>query len=165
MKNKNSTRYFSSQQEKKIAKTVGGRLQPNSGATLFKKGDIQTDKWLYEAKTCMKEQQQFTIKKEWLDKLKQEAFGMKKEFFALVFNFGTKNGENFYILNERIFKQVLDLLEELEELESKFMSTDEERLVTDNINLAYKIAWLYYKKSNFRFELEELQSVALLRIN
>ena len=45
------------------------------------------------------------------------------------------------------------------------MSTDEERLVTDNINLAYKIAWLYYKKSNFRFELEELQSVALLRIN
>ena len=114
--NKNSTRYFSSQQEKKISKTVGGRLQPNSGATLFKKGDIQTDKWLYEAKTCIKEQKQFTIKKEWLDILKKEAFGMKKEFSALVFNFGN-NTENYYILNERVFKQVLSLLDELDELE------------------------------------------------
>lgn len=28
--NKNSTRYYSNKQEKKIAKTVGGKLQPNS---------------------------------------------------------------------------------------------------------------------------------------
>lgn len=35
--NKNSTRYYSNKQEKQIAKTVGGRLQPNSGATLFSK--------------------------------------------------------------------------------------------------------------------------------
>ena len=62
----------------------------------------------------MKEQQQFTIKKEWLDKLKQESFAMRKEFFSLVFNFGIKNDENYYILNERTFKQILDLLEEME---------------------------------------------------
>lgn len=112
--NKNSTRYYSSKQEKKIAKTVKGKMQPNSGATLFSKGDIQTDNWLYEAKTCIKEQQQFTIKKEWLDKLTQEAFGMNKEFSALVFNFGETNAKNYYILNERVFKQVLILLDELE---------------------------------------------------
>lgn len=35
--NKNSTRYYSSKQEKKIAKTVKGKLQANSGATLFSK--------------------------------------------------------------------------------------------------------------------------------
>lgn len=35
--NKNSTRYYSNKQEKQIAKTVGGKLQANSGATLFQK--------------------------------------------------------------------------------------------------------------------------------
>lgn len=35
--NKNSTRYYSSQQEKNIAKTLKGKCQPNSGATLFSK--------------------------------------------------------------------------------------------------------------------------------
>ena len=37
MRNKNSTRYYSSKQEKKIAKTVDGKVQVNSGATLFSK--------------------------------------------------------------------------------------------------------------------------------
>ena len=89
--NKNSTRYYSSRQEKQIAKIVDGKLQPNSGATLFKKGDCYNNNWLFEAKTCMKEQESFNIKKEWLDKLKNESFSMRKEFFALVFNFGYKN--------------------------------------------------------------------------
>ena len=91
MKNKSSTRYYSSKQEKQIATTVGGKLQPNSGATLFSKGDVKNDEWLFEAKTCIKEQESFNIKKKWLDKLKQESFAMRKEFFALVFNFGYKN--------------------------------------------------------------------------
>ena len=91
MKNKSSTRYYSSKQEKQIAKTVGGKLQPNSEATLFSKGDVKNDEWLFEAKTCIKEQESFNIKKKWLDKLKQESFAMRKEFFALVFNFGYKN--------------------------------------------------------------------------
>lgn len=75
-------------------------------------GDVVTDDWLFEAKTCMTEKQSFNIKKEWLDKLRQEAFAMNKEFFALVFNFSITNGENFYILNEKTFKQILLLLEE-----------------------------------------------------
>ena len=112
--NKKSTRYYSSKQEKHIAKITSSRLQPNSGATLFKKGDVANTNWLFEAKTCMKEQESFSIKKEWLSKLKQEAFAMNKEFYALVFNFGTKNEVNYYVLNEKIFKQILSLLEELE---------------------------------------------------
>jgi len=112
--NKKSTRYYSSRQEKHIAKVTGSKLQPNSGATLFRKGDVSNNEWLFEAKTCMKEQDSFSIKKEWLDKLKQESFAMNKEFYALIFNFGLKNNENYYILNEKIFKQILSLLEELE---------------------------------------------------
>ena len=116
MKNKNSTRYYSSRQEKQIAKTVDGKVQSNSGATLFNKGDIKTKNWLFEAKTCMKEQESFSIKKEWLEKLKQESFAMNKEFYSLVFNFGNQtSNENFYILNEKVFKQILNLLYEKEE--------------------------------------------------
>ena len=76
--------------------------------------DIKTEDWLFEAKTCMKEQQQFTIKKEWLDKLKEESFAMKKEYSALVFNFGEIIGSNYYILDEKTFKQILLLLQEME---------------------------------------------------
>ena len=77
-------------------------------------GDVYTDNWLFEAKTCMTEKQSFNIKKEWLDKIKQESFSMNKEFFALVFNFGEKNGENYYVINEKTFRQLLLLLEEKE---------------------------------------------------
>lgn len=35
--NKKSTRYYSSQQEKHIAKALGGKCQLNSGATMFSK--------------------------------------------------------------------------------------------------------------------------------
>lgn len=112
--NKKSTRYKSGKQEKYIAKLTNSRLQPNSGATLFKKGDIVNTNWLFEAKTCMKSQQSFNIKKDWLDKLKNESLAMKKEFYALVFNFGEENQGNYFVINEKIFKQILSLLEELE---------------------------------------------------
>lgn len=67
-----------------------------------------------ECKTCMTQKQSFNIKKEWLDKLKQESFAMNKEFYALVFNFGIENEENYYVLSEKIFIQILSLLEEME---------------------------------------------------
>lgn len=109
--NKNSTRYYSSKQEKHIAKSMNGNCVANSGATLFSKGDVKSDNWLFEAKTCMKEQSSFSIKKEWLDKLKSEAFAMNKYYYSLVFNFGD-NTENYYIINERTMKEIKNLLEE-----------------------------------------------------
>lgn len=105
------TRYYSHKQEKQIAKTVGGKLQANSGATLFSAGDVKTDDWLFEAKTCMKEQESFSIKKEWLEKLRQESFAMNKEYNAVVFNFGPDTA-NYYILNEKTMKKILNILDE-----------------------------------------------------
>ena len=61
----------------------------------LRNGDIENDKFLFEAKTCMKEQESFSIKKEWLDKLKQQTFAMNKEFSALIFNFGQTNRRKF----------------------------------------------------------------------
>ena len=107
--NKSSTRYVSHQQEKQIAKTVGGKLQTNSGATLFSKGDIKTNDWLFEAKTCMKQQKQFSIKEEWLLKLAVQSFAMNKEYNALVFDFGPDTA-NYYILNEKTMKKILKIL-------------------------------------------------------
>lgn len=111
--NKNSTRFYSSQQEKKVSKNINGKLQANSGATLFSKGDIISKDWLFECKTCMKLQNSFSIKQEWLYKLKDEQFAMNKDFSALVFNFGNMN-ENYYILTEKDFVQILHLLKEKE---------------------------------------------------
>ena len=41
------------------------------------------------------------------------------------------------------------------------MKTNDD-LILDNMNLAYDLAWKYYNKFNRRFELEEIQSTALL---
>lgn len=75
-------------------------------------GDVCTDDWLFECKTCMKEKESFGIKKEWLDKLKQESFAMNKEYYALAFNFG-EDTENHYIISEKIMKKILKILDEI----------------------------------------------------
>ncbi len=109
--NKNSTRYFSNKQEKQIAKKLSGKCQTNSGATLFSKGDIKTENWLIEAKTTLTEKDSFSIKRQWLDKLKQESFAMNKEYYSLAFNF-EPNSKNYYILDEKTMQKILKILEE-----------------------------------------------------
>ena len=104
------TRFYSDKQEKKVARTVGGKQTSNSGATLFQKGDIVTAEFLIEAKTCTKEQKTFTMKKEWFDKNKEEAFAMGKPYSALVFDFG--DGEEHYVIDEKLFMMLLRYLEQ-----------------------------------------------------
>ena len=76
-----STRDASTNQEKAIAKSLNANRTPNSGATAFQKGDLYIgQEWLIEAKTCMQPKKSFSIKKEWLDKLKEEQFACNKEY-------------------------------------------------------------------------------------
>ena len=103
------TRYYSSKQEKRIAKAVDGQVVPNSGAIKFGAGDVRTDEWLFEAKTKTSESQSFSIKKEWLLKNKEEMFAMGKDYCALVFDFG--DGNNYYVLDEKTFLQMKEALE------------------------------------------------------
>lgn len=59
-----------------------------------------------------------SIKKEWIDKLKEETFAMKKPHWAVAFNFGgdaLRKHENFYIISEALFEQLKNHLEELDE--------------------------------------------------
>lgn len=111
--NKMSTRYYSSRQEKKIAKEVGGKQTANSGATSFSKGDVVTDLFLIEAKTCVTEKKSFTLHKEWFDKNKEEAFAMHKDYSAVVFDFG--DGEQHYVIDSKLFRMLNEYLESLEE--------------------------------------------------
>lgn len=104
-----TTREVSSNQEKKIAKTLGAKRTPNSGATKFYKGDIISDDWLIEAKTCMEIKKSFSIKREWLTKLKEEQYGMGKSYSSLCFDFGDAK-DRYYILDENTFKNVMEAL-------------------------------------------------------
>lgn len=107
-----NTRKYSKAQESKVAKNLKGRRQPNSGATAFMKGDVKTNQFCIECKTAMTEKQSMSIKREWIDKLKEEAFAIGKPYWAVAFNFGGfDNPENFYIIDERLFKQLQEYLE------------------------------------------------------
>lgn len=100
------TRRASSRQEKQIARELGGRVQPNSGATDFYKGDVKTDNMLIECKTVMKPQRSITVKKEWFEKNEQERFASKKDYSAVVFDFG--DGQEQYIaMDVKAFKRLL----------------------------------------------------------
>jgi len=103
------TRYYSKQQEKKVAKSLGGKRQANSGATPFQKGDVITDQFLIEAKTKTKDCKSFTVKEDWLLKNEEEAFAMGRDS-ALCFDFGPGANKRYYIISERMFEVLQSLL-------------------------------------------------------
>lgn len=106
------TRYYSKQQEKKVAKKLHGKRQANSGATAFQKGDVVTKDWLIECKTKTKDCSSFTIKEDWLLKNEEEAFAMGKNNSALCFDFGPSANKRYYVISERLFEVLKSYLEE-----------------------------------------------------
>lgn len=61
---KKPTRFYSTKQEKKVAKELNGDRTYNSGATPFQKGDVIIDKFLIECKTKTSSSKSISIKKE-----------------------------------------------------------------------------------------------------
>ncbi len=103
-----STRYYSSLQEKAVAKATKGKTVVNSGATAFVKGDVLSgDDWLIECKTKVKDSESITVKKEWFTKNQQEMAFMDKDYSAVVISFGP-NQPNYYIIDELTFQELLD---------------------------------------------------------
>ena len=112
-----SARKVSKKQEARLAKTLGGKRQLNSGATPFQKGDVITELFAIEAKTSMTPKQSISIQRAWIDKIRREAFAMGKPYSAVAFDFGTRflgNKETFYIIDERLFMKLHEKLEEEE---------------------------------------------------
>ena len=85
--------------------------QLTHGATHFDKGDIIIGaQWLVEAKTCMQPKSSFSIKKEWLKKLKEEQYACNKMYSTLCFDFGDQK-ERYYIIDENMFLYIKELVE------------------------------------------------------
>jgi len=106
-----NTKQYSNKQEKRVAKKLDGKVNSNSGATDFYKGDVSTDKMLIECKTSVKEVKSTSIKKEWLVKLKEEKFSMGKYHSALAFDFG--DGEDYFIIDGDLMELLAIYLDEL----------------------------------------------------
>ena len=112
-KNKESTRFFSTKQENSVALALGGTRTPNSGAATFSAGDIvvRDASLLVECKTPMTDKDSFSIKKDWIEKNKMEAFEMRLDNHCIAFNFGPDQ-PNYYIIDERTMKFLVEKLAE-----------------------------------------------------
>ena len=108
------TRHYSKIQEDTVAKAIGGKRTPNSGASTWVKSDVLSDKFAIECKTKTSASESISIKKDWFEKQKQEAMFMNKPYSAVVFNFGPGE-ENHYIIDEYLFQFLKEKLDELED--------------------------------------------------
>lgn len=112
-KNTSSTRFYSDAHEKSICKALGAKQQSNSGAGHFNKGDVvhESASLLIEAKCCMKPKDSVSVKREWVEKNKSEGFAIRKANQAVCINF-EPDGNNYYLINERLMKFLVEKLEE-----------------------------------------------------
>lgn len=94
-----------------IAKYLGVKATARSGATQNGgKGDMVDALSLFECKTQMSEKESFTIKREWLSKIKKEQFEDRKDHSFLVFDFGRASiDETFVVMTLRDFDTMYDI--------------------------------------------------------
>ena len=117
---KNSTRAKSNQQEKRIAKAMGGKQVIGSGSTPFLKGDVVADKLFIEAKTKMEPSKSISVKKEWLEKAKAQAIATRKLDYAVAISFG--DNKDYYIIEDTFMEELYKFKEVCLRIES-FMYT------------------------------------------
>ena len=109
-----STVKKSGQQEEYVASVLDAKKTPRSGATLHKKGDVQSPHAIIECKTYMEKRDSFTVKREWLTKLAEERFQERKEFAILVQNFGGRPSEdNYVVMKLEDFAKMYDVYKEV----------------------------------------------------
>jgi hypothetical protein len=96
--------------ERKVAKSLGGRLTPASGAVEGAKGDIRTDDFLIEAKSTIASSMKLEL--DWLIKINSEAQAIGKTP-ALSIRFVTENGQpkrggSFVCIPEWYFNELIN---------------------------------------------------------
>lgn len=110
--NRNCTRAFSDRQEKEVASFTGGEQTVNSGSTAFTKGDVLCKDigLMIECKTCTKDRDSFSVRKEWLEKDRMDGFGSRMPYQALAFNFGPGSKGNLFVIDERLMSILLEAM-------------------------------------------------------
>ena len=108
-KNRESTRYKSNLQERRIAShfaEYGGKQVIGSGSTPFLKGDVITEDFFIECKTKKEESTQITVKKEWLEKAREQAYQMRKPDYILALSFG--DVKDYYMVTPQLFHDLYE---------------------------------------------------------
>ena len=128
--NKDSTRYKSNLQEKRIAKAMGGKQVIGSGSTPFLKGDVIAGNLFIEAKTKLEPSKSISVKKEWLEKAKEQAYSQRKEDYTVAISFG--DGKDYYIIENSLMEDLYKsrealraVIEEIDGLEPKFFHLED----------------------------------------
>lgn len=94
----------SQRQEKAIAKQYGGRRQPASGGLWFAKGDVKSEKVLFEAKSV--DGKSYTLKFETLQKIENEAL-IAGRMAAMQIRF-ERERRDFVVISDEDFGMLLD---------------------------------------------------------
>ena len=126
------TRAKSSEQEKRIAKALNGKKVIGSGSTPFLKGDVIVGKLFIEAKTKIKECKSITVKRDWIDKAKKQAFETGKEDMAVAISFG--DDKEYYIIEDTLMEDLYKSREALRAI-IEALGGLEDPLVNDLNNL------------------------------
>lgn len=107
MAKKNTTKYQSNKQEKKVASQMNGKTVVASGALWNAKADVRSDKYLVECKTTAKDYYCVTSKV-W-EKIQHEAISdsMRTPILAVEINNGTKP-ENYVVINFWLFEELIE---------------------------------------------------------
>lgn len=114
-KNRESTRYKSDQQERRIASHFpDGRKVMGSGSTPFLKGDVATPDLFIEAKTKAQASKSITVKKEWLEKAREQSYSMRKRDYALAISFGEE--KDYYVIEDRFMEELYKSRKALEDV-------------------------------------------------
>ena len=111
MAKEGTTRAASDRHEKSVCRALGAQQQSNSGAGVWRKGDVLQFEasTLIECKTCMADKDSFSIKKEWIKKNKEEAFTQRMMNSCIAYNYGPDQ-PNYYIIDEKLMKFLIEKL-------------------------------------------------------
>lgn len=101
------TRFFSSAQERRVAKSLDGTNDLQSGGGKWKKNDVELDEWALECKTKVTPSETITVHKDWFADAERNRAESLKSYAAVVLSFG--DGKDYYAVDERTFKFLLSL--------------------------------------------------------
>lgn len=119
-----TTREASSIQEHRIAKKLNGTVNPNSGGGLWEKADVKVPEasLSIECKTCITPKKSFSIKREWIEKNKEDAFINRLSNHVVAFNFDYTDKNDYYVIDDKLMRFLVEkIIEENTEIEKSVL--------------------------------------------
>ena len=105
-------------QEREVARKLNGKVVAGSGCGGFDSGDVDSGRFLVECKTVTKPQTSFSVKHEWLVKIKEQAFESGKDYSCLAFRFSPESLD--YVVVD------INTFSEMKEAYERFLSEEED---------------------------------------